>query len=468
VSTASGFNTHGWEAWKARGGKRTRETFFMDGMFVLHNKNFKTRVPASSVTCPVVESSGANISKFVKRQGVYMISSTGICDMDDGLCRKEHFGGDPDCKLNAPQAKKQPLELMSRKGIEMRKLMMLSEKEKKGKGPKIPARAVQYDNLRCAGQKPTGLSESELWCYAARYPNELGGMDADALNKHWLGTGQAEGRVAGCPQHGMRIPHPVDGLGAFDPWAQTEEEDEDEDKDEGAAGGSEEDGGAYTFTDPSTGEKFSTLEKGGNRKSATGSREKESARKEEAEAAAGSSSSSSNNDESANRGKGKGSEASQTNRQKAIARASKVKNKASSSNGNKANTNSSKAAAGLRASKKRNKLQPTHPIYMEAAARAARGPPKNGKSEKEKVETVVEEKQQEEQQQPAVSESEVQGEAQLSKLIFSSDELEGLLATQPSASELARQARAEGESEQAAALAAAAEAEGDASSAAAR
>ena len=145
-----------------------------------------------------------------------------------------------------------------------------------------------------------------------------------------------------------------------------------------------------------------------------------------------------------------------------------MKNKASSSNGNKANTNSSKAAAGLRASKKRNKLQPTHPIYMEAAARAARGPPKNGKSEKEKVEKVVEEKQQEEQQQPAVSESEVQGEAQLSKLIFSSDELEGLLATQPSASELARQARAEGESEQAAALAAAAEAEGDASSAAAR
>ena len=57
----------------------------------------------------------------------------------------------------------------------------------------------------------------------------------------------------------MRIPHPVDGLGAFDPWAQTEEEEDDEDKDEGAAGASEENGGAYTFTDPSTGEKFSTL-----------------------------------------------------------------------------------------------------------------------------------------------------------------------------------------------------------------
>ena len=38
---------------------------------------------------------------------------------------------------------------------------------------------------------------------------------------------------------------------------------------------------------------------------------------------------------------------------------------------------------------------------------------------------IFEEKQQEEQQQPAVSESEVQGEAQLSKLIFSSDERRG-------------------------------------------
>ena len=53
VATASGFNSHGWEKWKARGG-RTQDTFFQDGMFVLHNKFFKERVPNASTTCPQV------------------------------------------------------------------------------------------------------------------------------------------------------------------------------------------------------------------------------------------------------------------------------------------------------------------------------------------------------------------------------------------------------------------------------
>ena len=191
-------------------------------MFVLHNKDFKKRVPASSVSCPLVKSNSANISKLMKKQGVYMISRNGICSVDSVQCRKEHFGGDPNCKLSTPQVKQQ-LELMSHKGIEMRKRMMLSETEKEGRGPAIPKRVVQFDNLRCAGQTPTGLSGSELWCYATHYSEELGDMDAGALNKHWLTTGKAEGRVAICPE-GMLIPSPVGGLSHFDPWAQAEGE----------------------------------------------------------------------------------------------------------------------------------------------------------------------------------------------------------------------------------------------------
>ena len=35
ASTAGGFNSHSWEGWKAKSG-RTADTYFRDGMFVLH------------------------------------------------------------------------------------------------------------------------------------------------------------------------------------------------------------------------------------------------------------------------------------------------------------------------------------------------------------------------------------------------------------------------------------------------
>ena len=138
VAQASGFNTHGWEKWKGQNGKRDREEFFTDEMFVLHNKFFDSRVPRSSVTCPLVKFANDSISALLRRQGAYMISSEhGVCDMDDPVCRTRHF----------LQSCQQTLEqTMSRAGIDQRKRMMLRQKNMVDKPhPVVPTEPHLYD-----------------------------------------------------------------------------------------------------------------------------------------------------------------------------------------------------------------------------------------------------------------------------------------------------------------------------------
>ena len=465
VSTAGGFNTHGWEAWKARGGKRTRETFFMDGMFVLHNKNFMKRVSPTSATCPEVTNASADIKQFVKKQGVYMISSHGICDMDDAACKQQHFGGDPDCKVNAPKARKQPLDLMSRKGIEMRKLLMLAETEKKGKGPKLPARIVQGDNLRCGGQYPTGLSEDEVWCYALRYPDDLAGMDADALSAHWLEKGEAEGRVATCADDMMRIPRPVDGLSAFDPWAQaaargsSSSSSSSSDGSGGGGSGSGDSGDGYSFVDPSTGEQFSA---GDQNKDKTANKESTST------TATGSSEGSDEGEDGGESSGGKGDGKTKAGRPP-LGRRSRMKSNAKAAAGG-SETNATDSRSTKSRSGKIVKRKEAPPGFARAAVGAAREAKAIFKKRNKQDATPIR------PNTPAAAAGAEsgggggEGEPQeggggtdgppTTMLKFSSDELEGLLAPQqPSADELARRARADEETTQASALAAAAEEE---------
>ena len=90
VATAQGFNSRGLEEWKGNTG-RTRGSFFQDGMFVLHNKDFKDRVPSSSVTCYQAEDATSAIARMFRTTGSFMLSKEGFCDLDSVDCRREHF-----------------------------------------------------------------------------------------------------------------------------------------------------------------------------------------------------------------------------------------------------------------------------------------------------------------------------------------------------------------------------------------
>ena len=172
-------------------------------------------MPKSSITCPVVQNSSTLIEEFVKKQGVYMLSSDGICDMDDSSCRKQHFGGNPSCTL---QGNNSSLGLMSSNGIEMRKRMMLRNRNRGGKAPALPPpHTMQSADLQCGGKQPRGLSDAELWCYAIRYQDELRGMDAAGVHSHWIDVGRAKGLSTECLS-GSPITEFTDGLGMFDPW----------------------------------------------------------------------------------------------------------------------------------------------------------------------------------------------------------------------------------------------------------
>lgn len=90
VATANGFNTHGWEQWKAKSG-RTPDTFFQDGMFILHNKKFIERTPKSSVTCSQAKDADSEITTRFQKAGSFVLSRTGFCDLDSEECRQVHF-----------------------------------------------------------------------------------------------------------------------------------------------------------------------------------------------------------------------------------------------------------------------------------------------------------------------------------------------------------------------------------------
>ena len=85
AATASGFNSHSWEDWKAKSG-RSSDTYFRDGMFVLHNKYFTKRVPRTSVACPM-----ASATYPFNKQGAYVLSEKGVCNLDEPACRAAHF-----------------------------------------------------------------------------------------------------------------------------------------------------------------------------------------------------------------------------------------------------------------------------------------------------------------------------------------------------------------------------------------
>jgi len=108
VGTRTGFNTHGWEDWKAKSG-RTKDAYFQDRMFILHNKYFDVRVAKSSIQCPSTQFAQhrtflgslfdqkkpqftlLNVDKAMGREGSYMLSEFGACDLDEDGCRRQFF-----------------------------------------------------------------------------------------------------------------------------------------------------------------------------------------------------------------------------------------------------------------------------------------------------------------------------------------------------------------------------------------
>ena len=137
VATANGFNTHGWEEWKAKKG-RTQETFFQDGMFVLHNKKFAERVSSTSISCPQAAGLPEDTlkSNYLKRVGTFAFSEFGVCNLDNSVCRRQHFGN----------CQKTELDFLVGKAAIDRRIRRL-QNDVSGKGGKKPSPLITVLNL---------------------------------------------------------------------------------------------------------------------------------------------------------------------------------------------------------------------------------------------------------------------------------------------------------------------------------
>lgn len=146
ASTASGFNSHSWEPWKAKTG-RQRDSYFKNGMFVLHSKYFGERVPLSSVTCPMAKSSYPNT------QGSYVLSEKGVCGLDKAACRRLHFGHS--CSYR-------DLKVVTKEGIEARKELLRATITEKPPIPSaLPDNIVQvYTNEAPENVRPVNESNT--------------------------------------------------------------------------------------------------------------------------------------------------------------------------------------------------------------------------------------------------------------------------------------------------------------------
>ena len=183
VATAEGFNVHGWGQWKGGSGgtknanrgkganepvsviSNQRGDFFVDSMFVLHNKDFDIRVPPSSIDCPLVQQQsiqghGAEASSrptlipiddMVKREGAYMMSAEigGFCDMDHEACQRAHFPAcHPGSIATAKSSRAKKLRPISRTGIKERKELLVTQKSPMGSSPVPPIAREPLINVR--------------------------------------------------------------------------------------------------------------------------------------------------------------------------------------------------------------------------------------------------------------------------------------------------------------------------------